>query len=196
MSIDSVFQSFPQLETRRLVLRRLQLTDSEALFGILADDHVTRYYDEPSFAEPSQACLQIESWENGFINKRCIRWGIARKGDPAIIGTCGYYGLHSWHLRGSIGYELARRCWRQGFMTEALTALLALGFETMGLNRKEAVVMPGNEASIKLLEKLGFRNEGLLKEYENWGSKGFTDLCMLGLTRKMWVAKGLEEKGG
>lgn len=71
-------------------------------------------------------------------------------------------------------------------MTEALDAILDLGFNKMELNRIEAVVMPENSASIKLLEKLGFHNEGLLKEYENWGSKGFTDLCMLSLLRKSW----------
>ena len=71
-------------------------------------------------------------------------------------------------------------------MTEALSAILDLGFQEMSLNRIEAVVMPGNTASIKLLEKLGFHNEGVLKEYENWGSKGFIDLCMLSLLRKAW----------
>ena len=69
-------------------------------------------------------------------------------------------------------------------MTEALEAIIDLGFREMNLNRIDAVVMPGNSASIKLLEKLGFWNEGLLKEYENWGRKGFADLCMLALLRK------------
>jgi ribosomal-protein-alanine N-acetyltransferase len=89
-------------------------------------------------------------------------------------------------LRGSIGYELARPFWRQGIMSEALTAILALGFGEMGLNRIDAVVLPDNLASIRLLEKLGFCNEGLLREYENWGNKGFVDLCMLSLLKKTW----------
>jgi ribosomal-protein-alanine N-acetyltransferase len=186
MSIDGVFQSFPQLETGRLILRRMQTTDAQAIFRILADDEVTRYYDDATFTDVSQASDQIEAWENGFINKRCIRWGIARKEDRVMTGTCGYYGFHTWHMRAAIGYELARPFWRQGIMTEALSAIINLGFKDLGLNRIEAVVMPGNSASIKLLEKLGFRNEGLLREYENWGSKGFTDLCMLSLLKRVW----------
>jgi ribosomal-protein-alanine N-acetyltransferase len=71
-------------------------------------------------------------------------------------------------------------------MTEALTAIIDLGFKEMGLNRVDAVVMPENSASIKLLEKLGFCYEGLLREYENWGSKGFADLCMLSILRRVW----------
>ena len=92
-------------------------------------------------------------------------------------------------MRASIGYELARSSWRQGIMTEALEAIIDLGFREMGLNRIDAVVMPENGASIKLLEKLGFHNEGLLKEYENWGSKGYVDLCILSLLRKAWNIK-------
>jgi ribosomal-protein-alanine N-acetyltransferase len=71
-------------------------------------------------------------------------------------------------------------------MTEALSAIIDFGFGEMELNRLEAVVMPENTASIKMLEKLGFRKEGLLEEYEKWGSKGFVDLCMFAMLRKAW----------
>ena len=189
MSLDNVLQSFPQLETTDLVLRRMQETDSGALFRILADNEVTKYYDDGPFTDISQATDQIKAWENGFLNKRCIRWGIARKGEREIIGSCGYYGFHTWHMRASIGYELARSSWRQGIMTEALEAIIDLGFGVMNLNRIDAVVIPENEASIKLLEKLGFLNEGLLKEFENWGSKGYVDLYMFSLLRKEWNIK-------
>lgn len=164
----------------------MQLSDSEALFRILADDQVTQYYDDETFGDITQANDQIEAWESGYKTRRCIRWGITRKDDPSLIGSCGYYGFHTWHMRAGIGYELARPFWRKGIMVEALSAIISLGFKEMGLNRIEAVVMPENVPSIKLLEKLGFSNEGVLKEYENWGRKGFRDLCMLSLLRKTW----------
>jgi ribosomal-protein-alanine N-acetyltransferase len=181
MSIDSIFLSFRQLETKRLILRRLQGTDSDALFGILGDEEVTRYYDDATFLQISQANEQIEAWENGFLHRRCIRWGITHKEDGVLIGTCGYYGIHPWHMRASIGYELGRPYWRLGLMTEALNAIIDLGFQEMNLNRVDALVMPDNIASIRLLEKIGFKNEGLLRGYENWGDKGFTDLYILSL---------------
>ncbi|MBN2005592.1 MAG: GNAT family N-acetyltransferase [Anaerolineae bacterium] len=81
MSINSIFQSFPQLETKRLILRRMQVTDSDAIFRILGDDQVTQHYDDATFTDVSQAGDQIEAWEKGFVNKRCIRWGIARNTD-------------------------------------------------------------------------------------------------------------------
>ena len=97
--------------------------------------------------------------------------------------------------RASIGYELARAAWRQGIMTEALDVIIAFGFRELNLNRIDAVVLPENKASILLLEKLGFSHEGLLKEYENWGNKGFVDLCMLSMLKKTWNLKSNGSKG-
>ena len=186
MSINRAFQTFPQLETKRLLLRRMHSNDASALFKVLADDEVTEFYDDDAFTDISQASDQIEAWENCFKNKDCIRWGITRKDEGYIIGSCGYYGFHTWYRRASIGYEIARNNWRQGIMTEALSAIIDYGFGEMELNRLEAVVMPENTASIEMLEKLGFRKEGLLEEYEKWGSKGFVDLCMFAMLRKAW----------
>ena len=186
MLTNQAFQSFPQIETKNLLLRRIHPADASALFKILADDEVTEFYDDDAFTDISQASDQIEAWENGFKNKDCIRWGITSKEEGYIIGSCGFYGFHTRYQRATIGYELARNYWRQGIMTEALSAVINYGFGDSELNRIEAVVMPENTASIKMLEKLGFRNEGLLEEYEKGGSKGFVDLCMFAMLRKVW----------
>jgi ribosomal-protein-alanine N-acetyltransferase len=183
LGIDRIFRSFPRLETRRLLMRRLRPSDAESLFAILSDEELARFYDDEAFTDLSQAREQIEAWASAYEGRRSIRWGIARKGADTIIGTCGYYGLHRWHGRASIGYELARPYWRQGIMTEALDAIIAFGFSECGLNRIQALVMPGNEASERLLEKLGFQSEGVLREYENWGEKGYVDLAILSLLR-------------
>ena len=188
MSLNRAFQTFPQLETRNLLLRRIHQADASALFKVLADNEVAEFYDDDTFTDISQASNQIEAWENGFKNNSCLRWGISHKDGGFIIGSCGIYGFHTWNKRASIGYELARSYWRQGIMTEALSAIIDFGFGEIELNRLEAVVMPENTASIKMLEKLGFRKEGLLEEYEKWGSKGFVDLCMFAMLRKVWSA--------
>ncbi len=184
MSIESVFQTFPGLETKNLYLREMLPGDATAVFQILADTEVTRFYDDDPFTDVSQARVQIAAWANGFEAKRTIRWGIARKNRNVIIGSCGLYGFHTWHMRGSLGYELARAYWRQGIMTEALSAIIDFGFNEIGLNRLDARVMPGNHASIRLLEKLGFRNEGLLREYERWAGKGYVDLYVFSLLQR------------
>jgi ribosomal-protein-alanine N-acetyltransferase len=187
MPIDSAFHQFPPLETERLQLRKIGISDAVPLFNILGDEGVTQFYDDDAFTDVSQARDQIQAWENGYQNRRCIRWGITRKEEGDLIGTCGYYGFHTWYQRAGFGYELGRNYWRKGIMTEALRGMLDYGFGVLELNRIEAVVMPGNIASVKMLEKLGFRREGLLEEYERWGSKGFVDQYMYGMLRSRWV---------
>jgi ribosomal-protein-alanine N-acetyltransferase len=183
LNLDVVFNTFPHLETKRLILRALLPDDAESLFKILGDEEVTEFYDDDIFRSESQAREQINSWNDGFRARRCVRWGIARRGKGEIIGTCGYYGFHSLHKRAGIGYELARSSWQQGIMTEALGAIIRFGLMDIGLNRIQAVVMPENEGSVRLLEGLGFNQEGVLREYEKWGDKGYVDLLMLSLLR-------------
>jgi ribosomal-protein-alanine N-acetyltransferase len=182
--VNDIFKTFPHLYTPRLVLRQIRLSDAPAVFDLLADAEVARYYDADPFTHITQANQLVEFWASAFGRRQVIRWGIARRGDGRLIGTCGYYGLHAWHSRAALGYELAHEHWRQGIMTEALQAVIAFGFEQAGLNRIQADVMPANRASVGLLEKLGFANEGLLREYENWGSKGYVDLCRFSLLRR------------
>ena len=184
MNLDCVFKSFPRLETEHLVLRRLHPSDAASLYAILSDEDVARFYDDEAFTDVSQAREQLEAWERGFEAWRVIRWGIVQRGTDEVIGTCGYYGFHRWHARASLGYELARPYWRQGMMTEALAAIIGFGFREVGLNRVQGVLMPGNVVSVKLLEKLGFQREGILRQYENWGGKGYADLLMFALLRQ------------
>lgn len=183
MNVDTVFATFPEFETARLRLRPLRRADAAALFAVLSDEKVTEFYDDEAFTEVAQAEEQIDSWNEGFRARRCVRWGIARREDDRVIGSCGYYGFHGWHDRASIGYELARPFWRQGIMSEALRAIVHFGFGRIGLNRIQAVVMPDNQASIGLLGKLGFCREGVLRAYENWGDKGYVDVVMLALLK-------------
>ena len=184
MSISQAFECFPRLVTGRLRLRELRPTDAQALYAILSDKAVAEYYDDDPFTALPQARDQIEAWNRGYDSRRSIRWAIAPKQDDMLIGTCGYYGLHRYHRRGAIGYELARPFWRQGIMTEALRAIIGYGFDEMELIRIQATVMPGNRASVRLLEGLGFQQEGLLRGYERWGSKGHLNLLMFSLLRR------------
>jgi [ribosomal protein S5]-alanine N-acetyltransferase len=104
-----------------------------------------------------------------------------------VIGTCGYHAWVKTHQRAEIGYELARSYWGQGVMAEAISALLAFGFAEMGLNRVEAMVLTGNIASARFLEKLNFQKEGLLQEYEFIQGKA-RDVLLFSMLRKDFLA--------
>ena len=155
--------SFPQLETKRLVLREMQPADAEALFHVLSDEEVMRYYDRRPFTKLEEASQAIERHRQRFNRNEAIRWGITLRGQNVVIGNCGF----AWEMQNrcaELAYVLSRFYWRQGIMTEALQALLHFGFVTKNMHRIEAIVDVNNIASIGTLQKLGFREEGIMRE--------------------------------
>lgn len=167
MTAAEIFATFPILSTPRLILRQIRADDADAVFDLFADEQVTRYYDLDTFTDLAQAADLIERFQRRFDHQVGIRWGLALTDAPnELIGTCGYNIWVQPARRGLLGYDLARAHWRCGLMREALTAILDFGFSIMQLNRIEALTLPQNTASQRLLDKLGFKAEGLLRQYE------------------------------
>ena len=163
MSRSTNQEAFPLLETKRLILRQMRPEDARAIFRIYGDEEVMRYRDVLAFTRLEEAQQFLEGVRARYQQGEEMHWGITLKGEDSLIGSCGY----SWHLGrhfGAIGYDLARLYWKQGIMTEAVGALLRFGFEVRNLHRIEARVRQGNEASMRLLRRLGFQEEGLLRE--------------------------------
>ena len=193
MTEAAVFAAFPTLKTPRLVLRQIRPEDADAVYRLFADDEVTRYYDLDTFTDPAQARDLIERFQRRFDSQIGLRWGLALANAPAdLIGTCGYNIWIRPARRGLLGYDLAPEHWGRGLMREALAAILAFGFSTMQLNRVEALTFPQNAASRQLLTKLGFKAEGLLREYEHFAD-GPQDMAIYGLLQREWspTAEGL-----
>jgi [ribosomal protein S5]-alanine N-acetyltransferase len=176
------FDSFPLLHTDRLELRELQVQDAHALFDVFSDDEVTRFYDVETMVEPGPAVQMVARMRQRFVDRAGIRWAITQKSDGCVIGTIGFNSITAWAHRGVIGYELLHRSWGQGLATEAAAEVVRFGHETMGLNRIEAAVMIGNESSVRVLQKLGFKEEGVMRAYGYW--KGlYHDLRMFSVLR-------------
>ncbi|AWB43325.1 N-acetyltransferase [Paenibacillus sp. CAA11] len=158
--------------------------DAPALFTYWSDRDVVRYMNVPPFGSEEEAWEMINLLNGLSETEDAMRWGIELKDGGLLIGSCGF---NNWELDGAyraeIGYEIGQEHWGQGYMSEALTALLEYGYNTMGLNRIEGLVDPRNEGSIRLLERVGFKNEGLLREYQQ--SQGeFVDLYMFSLLKR------------
>lgn len=156
-------EAFPELETKRLVLREMQPDDAEALFRVLSDAEVMRYYDGLPFTTMEQSYQSIARHHRRFEQEEGIRWGITLKGENIVIGNCGF----AWdmqHRSATLVYVLSRSYWRLGIMTEALQAVLEFGFDTMHMHRIEANVVVNNIASVRSLQKFAFQEEGVLRE--------------------------------
>lgn len=155
----------PRLHTDRFVLRPLRTEDAPALYDQMSDPEVVRYLAVEPFVDPTQALRFIDHFNVAYREGSAVRWGITRWDGGALVGTIGYHRWLRNHFRAEVGYVLGRPHWRQGVISEVLPAVVDFGFNRMGLNRIEAVVIPANGASQRVLEKVGFLREAHLEEY-------------------------------
>lgn len=100
-----------------------------------------------------------------YATRDTIRWAIELVEHSEMIGTVGLLRFNFEHRHAEVGYEIARRRWGQGFAPEAAAAVIRYGFSVLGLHRIEAGVLPGNDASVRVLQKLGFLEEGARRDY-------------------------------
>ena len=183
------------IHTRRLVLRPLQRGDVDALFAIFGDPAVMRYWSTPPWTDTEPAHAMVAADEAADAQADHLRLGLVWRDDDVLIGTCTLFDHVRQSRRAEMGYALAQRAWGQGYMHEALSALLDHGFETWNLNRVEADIDPRNDASARALERLGFQREGLLRE--RWIVAGeVSDTAFYGLLRSQWRATRSGGSGG
>lgn len=184
MTIEAVFTQFPRIETERLILRQIHMKDAEALFSFFSDEEVIDQSDKRhrSIEDSQKFICKLQEWYREHEN---VEWGITRKGDDLLIGTCGFYSFDEEFYRADIGYELHKASWRQGIMSEALTAIITFAFTEMELHRIDAVVYEWNKRSQGILRKLGFAHEGTLRQ-RHFFQNHFWDEHHFGLLREEW----------
>lgn len=179
----------PRLSGRRLDLRWLTQEDATFILSIFGDPEVMRFWSSPPLRDLAAASAFIDEIHELFRARQLFQWGICRREDNSVIGTCTLYNLDLAHRRGEIGFALARSCWGQGFATEALDVLLDFCFNRLDLHRLEADADPENEGSLRALERQGFRREGYLRE--RWHHLGeVRDAVFLGLLKREWARSG------
>jgi len=179
-----------ELETRRFRLRKIEPGDIEILHSYWSDDRVTEYM-ATSFETLEESQDMVAVLNSLPENAEGMRWAIVDKQSGVVLGSCGYHNVKAEHRRAEVGYEIGWKYWGQGVMQEAMRAVLEHCFATRGFNRIEAFVTVGNNRSVHTLEKLGFKAEGVLREYE-FNKGGFQDQLVLALLQKEWQSSRQE----
>jgi ribosomal-protein-alanine N-acetyltransferase len=159
------YNELPTLETGCLRLRSIHHEDAADIFEYAADPRVTEFL--PWL--PHESIEDTHDFIATTLNRQewpdLAPWGIEHKADGKLIGSCGFHHWRLEHARAELGYVLAQRYWGQGYMTEAVCAVIDYGFDAMLLNRIEALCRVPNLASARVLEKVGMKFEGILRQY-------------------------------
>jgi ribosomal-protein-alanine N-acetyltransferase len=180
-------QAYPRFETDRLVIRALRMDDTDFIFREWGDSTVTHLMrDEEPLKTLEQAEEMLRPLQTPDLLPNTKWWGIEIKEEKRLIGTCGYSRWDKQHHRAEIGYDMWPDYWGQGLMPEALRALIKYGFEVMELNRIEATTHTSNQRSQRVLAKLGFKREGLLRDYYCRDGK-YNDQIQFSLLRGEWA---------
>ena len=177
------FSTFPILTTPRLILREITPGGAADLFSFHSDPEVQKYDSDPPMREIAEAVFLIEKIGQWFTSGQAISWGITLKGEDRLIGGLGFYFWERVYYKTELGYSVARPYWRRGIATEAVRALTQFGFETLHLHRINVDTRMDNIASVRLMQKLGFRHEGVRREcirnddgsYQSWGLFGMLE---------------------
>ncbi|MDR2932510.1 MAG: GNAT family N-acetyltransferase [Oscillospiraceae bacterium] len=184
MKYADYFKGIPLLETPRISLRAFTRDDIQPYEAIIGDPCVRRYLGNG--VEPFKDQMAAERWL-GNINgrllkaKRVFTWCVTYKPEQSAIGRIDLGGFE-YRTVGEISYHLARDYWGRGLATEAVGAVLAFGTQKLKLHRIEAMVLPGNKASLVVLYKNGFEEEGLLRRHRF--GREFHDAVMLSVIKE------------
>lgn len=172
----------PDLTTERLRLRPFRITDAGAVSTLAGDEAIAR--NTLNIPHPYSR-EDAEEWIRGhpgqFDRRDAVAYAVTLASDGTLVGAVGLI-LDEANDSAELGYWIARDQWGQGFATEAARAVVAWAFDTLELHRIHASHFPRNPASGRVLEKLGMRHEGRLREHvKKWGD--YLDLERFGLLR-------------
>jgi [ribosomal protein S5]-alanine N-acetyltransferase len=164
--MDSFFAEFPRIELGDVILREVHPKDIESFYEYISSAEVVKYLADseiPSSVE--NAGVELMYWGNLFMKKNSVYWAIADKKSGQIIGTCGFNSWSREHRRVEISYDLSYKYWGSGIMTSVVKSLTEFAFSKMNAKRIQATVVDFNKGSIRVLEKCGYKEEGLMKSF-------------------------------
>jgi ribosomal-protein-alanine N-acetyltransferase len=154
------FKRFPEIQTERLLLRKIETIDADDILFLRTDAIVNQFIERPENRKTrtiSDAVKFIQEVNEAFLKDKSITWGIAFRNKAHIIGTICLWNFSVDHKVAEVGYDLNPDFHRKGVMREALKSVVEFGFNELKLSKIEAFTNKNNEGSKKLLEKIGFQ---------------------------------------
>lgn len=177
---------FEIIETAHLFLRKLTPADFDTIFENYSKEEIKNIL---GLRTEEEFLVEKEKQEKGYTTYRIsiVYFQMIDKETNQIIGGCGFHNWFALHARSEMGYAFKLEEYkRKGLMTEAVQAIIDYGFNAMKLNRIEACISPNNEASLQLIRKFNFTQEGVLRKHF-FHENEYGDSIIFGLLREEYV---------
>lgn len=160
---DDFFRELPRLDTPRLIMRPLSIDDADDVFDYARRPEVPRFMPWAPHRTRDDAVRFLKDQIDLAAQGKPNPWGFVHKDEGRLIGAGGFNNWRYQDRVGEVGYALSPDFWGQGLMTEAVSEMVRLGFEELGMQRIQARATPDNVASWRVMEKVGMVREGLLR---------------------------------
>lgn len=163
-TIYQLFSHIPTLETERLTLRGMRVSDAEDMFAYAQQEPVTRYLTWTPHPNVKHTKDYLTYVGQRYRTGDFFDWAVICKEDGHMIGTCGFTTFDFTSDSAEIGYVLNPAYHGRGLATEAVREVIRFGFEELSLHRIEAKFMKENTRSQRLMERVGMQFEGYARE--------------------------------
>jgi RimJ/RimL family protein N-acetyltransferase len=183
----SVFQTPATIESGRVLIRGIEEADMADLLVMNQDDEVLRFLPYPKWLTLDDGMAWLARVRKLEAAGTAVQLVMVDKASARVFGACVLFKYDEGSSRAELGFAMVREFWGRGLMREALTVLISHAFEVRGVRRLEAEANPLNVASCRLLERLGFVSEGLMRQ--RYRVKGaIYDTRVFGLLSGEWKA--------
>ena len=178
------------IETERLLLRKFKSDDAGQVFNNWAKDpDNVKYLTWKAHEKIGDTLDIINKWIDGYKNKDFYRWCITLKETGEVIGGIDVVDIIEFRSTCEIGYVLSKKYWNNGFMTEALRAVINYLFGSVGFNRIQLLHLVDNPASGKVMIKCGMKCEGILRQYGIKNTGEYSDTAIYSILRREYEYK-------
>lgn len=186
LTAPEVFADLPQLETERLILRKLTMRDAQDVYEYCRDaqvaEHVLWSPHKSLFDTRGYLRFILRQYRDGVPSS----YGMVLKETGRVIGTIGFMNYSPENSSAEVGYSMGRPYWNKGLMTEALQALIAMAFEDLHVHRVEAMHETTNPASGKVMLKCGMQYEGVMRG-KIFNKGHYSDVAMYAILHDDWM---------
>ena len=178
-----------EIPTRRLLLRDVTAEDEAALRALEAEPALYRYRDSAPPSEEEIGGFFQRTQEVQTLDPRpAYLLAITVPTDGRLIGLVTLSITHRALGQAELGYRLSADFWGQGYAAEAAQGLVGFGFATLGLHRIYALCHPENTGSRRVMEKVGMRYEGYLREDWRYRDGTWRDSLLYAILARDWQA--------